>query len=82
MKIKEKKKLQLSLLLINKFRNKFTINKGTELQLDQIIKDEVSILINEEQMVERKLNQLDKKLEVIITDFRKNKKLPTPALEN
>jgi len=43
---KDKKKQQLSMLLINKFRNKFDINVSKEAYLDCIIKDEIFSLLS------------------------------------
>lgn len=60
------------MLLINKFRNKFHVNSVNESEIDQLIKDEVSFLVNSDAMVEKRLTQLDKKLEVIISESRKN----------
>ena len=60
------------MLLINKFRNKFSVNNITEPQIDRLIKDEVSALVLQNNMVETKLNVVDKKLEVMISDIRKN----------
>ena len=36
--IKEKKRMQLVVLLTNKFRNKFGVNNVTEPEIDQVIR--------------------------------------------
>jgi parvulin-like peptidyl-prolyl isomerase len=64
--IKEQKRQQLIVLLVNKFRNKFGVNNVTEPQADNLIRKEVQDLLQGEQMYEKRLNQLDKKLEVAI----------------
>lgn len=73
--IKEKKRLQLVVLLTNKFRNKFGVNNVTEPAIDQIIRQEISQLLADGQTYESNLNKLDKKLEVVIREARgKNNK--------
>ena len=42
---KQAKREQLAQLLINKFRNKYSINPSTERDLDTLIQDEVKQLI-------------------------------------
>ena len=54
--------MQLSLLLINKFRNKYNINKSTEAELDKLIKDKTTDLVNSDNMLEKQLTDLDRKL--------------------
>ena len=58
------------MLLINKFRNKYRINKAQEQELDEIIRNEVSSLVNDK-LMEKKLTQLDKKLDQVILQWRK-----------
>jgi len=50
-------------LLVNKFRNKYNINGSTESEIDKLIRDEVSILLNDGNTYEGNLYKLDKKLE-------------------
>jgi len=66
---KDKKRLQLSILLINKFRNKFKVNAELEPEVNKIIKDEVMILVNDA-LVEQKLTALDKRLDALIKQQR------------
>jgi len=68
--IKEQKRQQLSILLINKFRNKFCVNNVSEPQVDHLIKQEVTKLLQDSNMYESKLNQIDKVLEVKIRECR------------
>lgn len=63
---KEQKKLQLNILLVNKFRNKFGVNSVNEPEIDNIIKQEVQELLTDSNMYESKLNQIDRKLESCI----------------
>lgn len=67
---KEKKRVQLTMLLINKFRNKFAVNSSTEPQIDRLVKDEVTALLMDQNCYESKLNQIDKKLSVMISKAR------------
>ena len=43
--MKEKKRMQLIVLLTNKFRNKFGVNNVTEPNIDQIIRQEITQLL-------------------------------------
>ena len=45
-KIKEQKKQQLCILLVNKFRNKFNVVPTTEAKVDQMIISEVGNLLS------------------------------------
>ena len=71
---KEQKKMQLCMLLVNKFRNKFQVNNVSEPAVDQIIKDQINELLSESAMYESKLNQIDKRLELLIKDARAESK--------
>lgn len=62
-------------MLVNKFRNKYTVNGTRELQVDKIIKDEIKIMFDEGTPSEAALNKLDKKLEQLIKKARTE---PTP----
>ena len=64
--LKEQKKMQLMILLVNKFRNKLNVNNITEPDLDKIIKDEVENLVNCGAMHESDLHKLDLKFQNII----------------
>ena len=69
---KEQKRLQLQILLVNKFRNKYGVTSATEPQVDQIINNEVYKLLQESEMYESRLNQIDRQLEKIIAETRRN----------
>jgi hypothetical protein len=43
--IKEKKRMQLIVLLTNKFRNKFGVNNVTEPEIDAVIRREIQTLL-------------------------------------
>ena len=43
--IKEKKRMQLIVLLTNKFRNKFGVNNVTEPNIDALIRQEITQLL-------------------------------------
>lgn len=60
--IKEQKKQQLSVLLINKFRNKFNVITTTEVEVDKLIVSEVTKLINAGTSTQAALGKLDEKL--------------------
>lgn len=68
--LKEQKKMQLMILLVNKFRNKLNVNNITEPDLDKIIKDEVEALVNKGSMHESDLHKLDKKFQTLIKQQR------------
>jgi hypothetical protein len=72
MQIKEQKKQQLSILLVNKFRNKYMVNGSKEYHVDKIIKDEIKKMFDEGTTTESALNKLDKKLETLIKVAREN----------
>jgi hypothetical protein len=57
-------------LLVNKFRNKYNINGSTESEIDKLIRDEVSILLNDGNTYEGNLYKLDKKLEQMVKSSR------------
>jgi len=63
---KEQKRLQLQILLVNKFRNKFGVTSATEPAVDQIINSEVHKLLQDNEMYESRLNQIDRHLETVI----------------
>ena len=65
--------MQLCMLLVNKFRNKFQVNNVSEPAVDQIIKDQINELLSESAMYESKLNQIDKRLELLIKEARSSK---------
>ena len=69
--IKEKKRLQLTMLLTNKFRNKFGINNVVEPEIDRLVRAEIKALLMDGATYESNLNKLDKRLEVMISDKRK-----------
>ena len=71
--IKEQKKQQLAVLLVNKFRNKFGVGGIKEADIDKIIKDEIQILLNKGSTCEADLNALDKKLDGLIKKMREDK---------
>jgi hypothetical protein len=50
-------------LLVNKFRNKYTVNGAREQHVDKIIKDEIKKMFDEGTTSEAVLNRLDRKLE-------------------
>ena len=58
---------------MNKFRNKFNVNGNKENSIDTIIHDEVNKLLKEGHAYEANLYKLDKKLDAIISEHRKNK---------
>ena len=61
------KREQLVTLLINKFRNKFRINLGTQQDLDEQIAREVIDLVMSDQMAnDKQLAALDQKLTVMV----------------
>lgn len=62
--VKEQKKQQLSILLINKFRNKFNVITTTESECDKLIVSEVTKLINAGTSTQMALGKLDEKLSV------------------
>lgn len=61
------------MLLTNKFRNKYSVNNVTEPDIDRMIRNEISLLLDGGNTYEDRLNHLDKKLEALITDCRKKK---------
>tara|TARA_B110000285_G_C15044255_1_gene573430 strand:- start:984 stop:1241 length:258 start_codon:yes stop_codon:yes gene_type:complete len=75
--IKEQKKLQLSTLLVNKFRNKFNVIGHKEGIIDKMIRDEILIMFDEGTTSEAALNKLDRKLEYMIKKAR-NGEIETP----
>ena len=75
--IKEQKKLQLSTLLVNKFRNKFNVIGHKEVNIDKMIRDEIMIMFDEGTTSEAALNKLDRKLEYMIKKAR-NGEIETP----
>jgi hypothetical protein len=75
--IKEQKKLQLSTLLVNKFRNKFNVIGHKEGSIDKMIRDEIMIMFEEGTTSEAALNKLDRKLEYMIKKAR-NGEIETP----
>jgi hypothetical protein len=75
--IKEQKKLQLSTLLVNKFRNKFNVIGHKEGNIDKMIRDEIMIMFDEGTTSEAALNKLDRKLEYMIKKAR-NGEIETP----
>ena len=60
--MKEAKKQQLSILLINKFRNKFNVITTTESDVDKLIVSEVTKLINAGTSTQAALGKLDERL--------------------
>lgn len=60
--VKEMKKQQLSILLINKFRNKFNVITTTEGEIDKLIVHEITKLINAGTSTQLALGKLDVKL--------------------
>ena len=77
MHVKEQKKQQLTILLVNKFRNKYMVNGSKEYLVDKIIKEEIKKMFDEGTPSEAALNKLDKKLEILIKKAREN-----PELQN
>ena len=75
--IKEQKKQQLTLLLVNKFRNKYVINNQTEIHIDRMVRDEIRKMFDEGTPSEAALNKLDKKLELMIKKARSE---PAPVV--
>lgn len=69
--VKEQKKQQLSVLLINKFRNKFNVVSTTETDIDKLIVSEVTNLINQGSGTQAALGKLDEKLSNEIKEMRK-----------
>lgn len=78
-KIKEAKRAQLCLLLVNKFRNKFGVITTAEHDIDQFIISEVQALLgNQNEATQSGLKTLDLKLTSEIKKMRGNSKpLPT-----
>ena len=68
--IKEQKKLQLTTLLVNEFRNKFNVIGHKEAHIDKMIRDEISLMFGEGSTSEAALNKLDRKLEFMIKKAR------------
>lgn len=64
--IKEQKKKQLVVLLVNKFRHKFGLITKPDNDVDSIIKTEVEGMLCDGNLKEADLNSLDKRLEVLI----------------
>jgi hypothetical protein len=62
LQIKEQKKQQLHMLLMNKFRNKFKVRGAHELHIEKIISDEIKKMFDSGTPSEATLNKLDKKL--------------------
>jgi hypothetical protein len=78
--IKEKKRMQLIVLLTNKFRNKFSVNNVTEPAIDKVIREEIEKLLQDGTTYESNLNKLDKKLEAMIKEHRaKTRNTVAPA---
>jgi len=75
MHVKEQKKQQLTILLVNKFRNKYMVNGSKEYLVDKIIKEEIKKMFDEGTPSEAALNKLDKKLEILIKKARENPEL-------
>ena len=73
--IKEQKKQQLTILLVNKFRNKYMVNGAKEFLVDKIIKEEIKSMFDQGTPSEAALNKLDKRLEVLIKKARENPEL-------
>jgi hypothetical protein len=57
-------------LLVNKFRNKYNINSSSEMEVDLMIRKEVTQLLNDGNTYEGNLYKLDKKIEQLIKDQR------------
>ena len=53
----------MTVLLVNKFRNKYSVNGAKEQHVDMIIKEEIKKMFDEGTPSEAALNRLDKKLE-------------------
>ena len=62
---------QLAELLVNKFRNRYSISAATERDLDASLQKEISRVVKQEASVtERDLNELDKKISALVTSAR------------
>ena len=71
------KRQQLTLLLVNKFRNKFHINVSAEAKLDTMVRNHVTRLLNGQggssSITERALQELDAKLTELVAQSRGGK---------
>lgn len=57
-------------MLVNKFRNKYSVNGSKEAHIDKIIRDEIKKMFDEGSPSEATLNKLDKRLEQLIYKAR------------
>ena len=72
--VKEQKRQQLAILLINKFRNKFGVVTTQEHPVDQLIINEIQKLLGDkDQATQTGLKKLDEKLEKEIKKLRDSK---------
>ena len=79
-KIKEQKKAQLALLLVNKFRNKFSIITTSEQKIDQYVIAQVQDLLgNKDQASQNGLKALDIKL---TNEIKRMREAPQAASES
>jgi len=81
MMIKEQKRNQLSLLLINKFRNKFNVNSIQEVEIDRMMLSEIQKLLRGGSPTESNLIALDRKLETNIKEMRAKQNQNRPPVE-
>ena len=68
---------QLAELLLNKFRNRYSISAATERDLDASLQKEISRVVKQEASVtERDLNELDKKIKDLVHETRSQEFTP------
>ena len=67
---KEQKNLKLSILLINKFRNKLKVVTSQEPEVDRLIIMEIQKLLSNGQNNQSALKQLDERLTLEVTKLR------------
>ena len=75
--MKQQKRDQLQSLIVNKFRNKYSVNGVEEIQIDKLIKEEVHALLAQGSTYEANLQKVDKKLEGLIAQMRAGKSVPS-----
>lgn len=71
---KEQKNLKLSILLINKFRNKLKVVTSQEPEVDRLIIMEIQKLLSDGQNNQSALKQLDERLTLEVTKLREQTK--------
>lgn len=77
------KREQIAKLLINKFRNKFTVSLSHEAALDQKICDHVNSMVKtDEQLGEKQLVQMSRALSKIVEQHRRLKPVHQSDMNN